>query len=434
MLTTRSVKYITLFSLLLIAGLVLGNRILIIMSLVPMGLIVLGVFISPPGRFQMVDSSVPERAWVGDIIELHFSIVVPAGFGTFTLHQDVPPHFSLEKGSNFRLFWKGWRERKVEFSFTVRCSKRGNYVFLPLKYQSRHVIWMRPSLEDTLGELHTLAVYHRIYNVRNIRGIPGQAESPFPTIDIAKIGVQTTDFREIRRYIAGDPIKNINWKATARLASPNPWPLTNEFEVEGKKSVWIFLDASRMLEVGTDIRNAFEYCLEAANSVLYYYSNRGYRVGLYVFNNQSELFYPDAGRKQFIKVSRQLLDIKPGTSFDEFPLAVEKCKRYILGYNPLCVIITRLDNRFASNIITGVKVLGRIKGPRRRKSPVMVVNIPGYAMVKGDTDIDDNAVLLMQLHSRPQAMQLRALGAVVLNWDPFKENLNAALLRSLRKR
>ena len=93
------------------------------------------------------------------------------------------------------------------------------------------------------------------------------ATSPFPVIDVAKIGVATTDFREIRNYVYGDPVKNINWKATARCTSPQAWPLTNEYEVEGKKTVWIFQDASRFLEVGTDIENAFEYCLEAANSV-----------------------------------------------------------------------------------------------------------------------------------------------------------------------
>jgi len=81
---------------------------------------------------------------------------------------------------------------------------------------------------------------------------------PFPINDMAKIGVATTDFREIRNYVYGDPIKNINWKATARSSSPEMWPLTNEYEVEGKKTVWLFLDTAGELEIGTNINNAFD--------------------------------------------------------------------------------------------------------------------------------------------------------------------------------
>ena len=73
--------------------------------------------------------------------------------------------------------------------------------------------------QGTLGEPIELLVQPTILNLRRIRGVPGIATSPFPVIDIAKIGVATTDFREIRSYVHGDPVKNINWKATARKAA-----------------------------------------------------------------------------------------------------------------------------------------------------------------------------------------------------------------------
>jgi uncharacterized protein (DUF58 family) len=434
MLTNRSIKYIAVFILLFVAGLLMGNRVLLIMSLAPFSLVVIGLFIKTPQTVKLESGHLPGRVWVGEIIDVKYQITVKEGIGAFTLHQDLPPHFSLESGNNLRTFWKGWKPLTITLNYRLRCTKRGSYTLLPIKYSGEHLAWLKPPVEATLGENHQLTVYPRIMNVKNIRGIPGEATSPYPVIDIARIGVHTTDFREIRQYVAGDPVKNINWKATARVCSPNPWPLTNEFEVEGKKSVWIFLDASKTLEVGTDIENAFEYSLEAANAVLYYYLNRGYRAGLYVFNNQGQLFYPETGQKQFVKISRKLLDLTAGHKYDEFPMAVEKCRRYILGYSPLCVVITRLDNRFSDNIVNGIKLLRRLKGRQQRRLPIMVINIPGYAMVGGQSTFDENASLMMQLNSRPKAQHIRALGAAVLNWDPLKENLNAALLKTLRKR
>jgi uncharacterized protein (DUF58 family) len=434
MLTSRSIKYIAIFITLLIAGLLLGNQILLVMSLIPFSLVVVGLFINTPQKIKLESNYLPGRVWVGEVVEVRYQITVSSGIGAFTLHQDIPPHFSLEAGNNLRTFWKSWRPLQITFAYKLRCTKRGNYTLLPIKYSSQHVIWLKPPLESRLGQNQALTVHPKIMNIKNIRGIPGQATSPFPTIDIAKIGVTTTDFREIRQYLAGDPVKNINWKATARVSSPNPWPLTNEFEVEGKKSVWIFLDASKTLEVGTDIENAFEYSLEAANAVLFYYINRGYRVGMYVFNNQGQFYYPDTGKKQFIKISRQLLDLSAGNQVDEFPRAVEKCRQYILGYNPLCIVITRLDNRFSGNIVNGIKLLRHFKGSHKRRLPIMVINIPGYSMVAGKGYCDENAALMMQLNTRPRIQQIRALGATVLNWNPLNQNLSAALLKSLRKR
>lgn len=177
--------------------------------------------------------------------------------------------------------------------------------------------------QGTLGEPIELLVQPKILNLRRIRGVPGIATSPFPVIDIAKIGVATTDFQEIRSYVHGDPVKNINWKATARKAAQGQlWPLVNEYEVEGKKAVWLFLDASSVLEVGTDIENAFEYCLEAANGVAYYFTDRGYRVGMYIYNDGNRLLYPDTGKKQFLRISWELIKLETTDQFDEFPRSI----------------------------------------------------------------------------------------------------------------
>jgi uncharacterized protein (DUF58 family) len=250
---------------------------------------------------------------------------------------------------------------------------------------------------------------------------------------MAKIGVATTDFREIRDYIYGDPVKNINWKATARQSAQGRlWPLVNEYEVEGKKSVWVFLDAASYLEVGTDIENSFEYCLEAANSVLFYYTDRGYRVGMYIYNDGEKLFYPDAGNKQFLRVSRELIHLKASPRYDEFPKAVEKCRRYLLGYNPLCVVVTRLDSDHNQAIIQGVNKLRLLRGRRRRKLPVMVVSVPGFHVMPRHDEYDENSAFMLRLRTRPYSQQLRRMGVSLLEWNPRRENFSTALLRQVK--
>jgi uncharacterized protein (DUF58 family) len=434
MLTSRSVKFVALFCLLLVAGLLLGNRVLIYLSLLSLCFLGINLWLIAPQEIQLIESSLPTRGWVGDVIEIKYRLFLKSGIGLITLHQDLSPGFSLCQGNNLRVIWKGWKSREYTFSYSIRCSKRGQYTFLPLKFEANHFLKMRPTQYGQIGEKTDLNVEYKLLNLRRIRHLRGLASEVNPVMDMAKIGVATTDFREIRQYHAGDPIKNINWKATARLTNPESWPLTNEFEVEGKKTVWIFMDGSKSMEVGTDIRNALEYSLQAAEAILYFYLDRGYRVGMYIFNNQQQLFYPETGKKQFVKISRELLKIKAGSKSAEFPAAVEKCRNYILGYNPLCVVITRLDSRFADNILQGVNLLRKMRGRSRHSLPVMVINLPGYTLLENSQIADENASILMQLNARPRIQGLRRLGASVINWDPNRQGLAVTLMQMVKSR
>jgi uncharacterized protein (DUF58 family) len=435
LLSLRSTKFIALFFGLLLAGLIFGNTIVLIMSLVPLIMLLAGLLTEPPQHLTVTEGELDTTIWIGDIVELKRQITADDGYGVITLYQELPPHFALVEGNNLRIVKKSWGKKTFTFTLKVRCAKRGHYILPPLRWETRHALGMTQAYYGTAGDTRELLVQPRILNIRRIRGITGIATSPFPVIDVAKMGVATTDFREIRNYVYGDPVKNINWKATARQSARGKnWPLVNEYEVEGKKSVWVFLDAASYLEVGTNIENSFEYCLEAANGVVYYYTDRGYRVGMYIYNDGNRLFYPDAGKRQFLRISRELISLNTSRNTNEFPKAIEKCRRYLLGFNPLCVIVTRLDSRYNSDVVQGITKLKLMRGRRRRQLPVMVISVPGYNIVPRLNEHDDNSAMMLQLDTRPQAQQIRRLGASLLEWNPRQENFSTALLRQVKNR
>ena len=433
MLTTHSTRFIALFTGFLLAGLLLTNLVLLAMGLVPLCVLLVGLLIEPPRRLGIRAGEVKTLIWLGDVVTIEWEITISDGLGIVSLFQELPGHFALVEGNNLKVCWKGWRPRTITFAYKVRCAKRGSYILPPVQWEARHALGLTETRQGALGEPVELTVRPKILNLRRIRGVAGIATSPFPVIDIAKIGVPTTDFREIRSYVHGDPVKDINWKATARKAAGGQlWPLVNEYEVEGKKSVWLFLDAASYLEIGTDIENVFEYCLEAANGVAYYFTDRGYRVGMYIYNDGNKLFYPDAGKKQFLRISRELIKLNTAEQFDEFPRAIEKCRRYLLGYNPLCIIITRLDSEAGKTIVHGVTKLRQLRGRRRRKLPVLVINIAGYHIIPKLDQYDENTSTMLRLHNRPLVQQLRRLGTSVLEWNPGRENFSTALLRQVK--
>jgi uncharacterized protein (DUF58 family) len=153
---------------------------------------------------------------------------------------------------------------------------------------------------------------------------------------------------------------------------------------------------------------------------------------MYIYNDGDRLFYPETGKKQFLRISRELINLNTSRRFDEFPKAIEKCRRYLLGYNPLCIIVTRLDTQYNNDIVRGVTKLRLLRGRRRRKLPVMVISVSGYNIIPRLNEYDDNSTLMLQLQSRPQTLQLRRLGASLLEWNPRRENFSTALLRQVK--
>jgi len=65
--------------------------------------------------------------------------------------------------------------------------------------------------------------------------------------------------------------------------------VVNEFEKEGKKSVWIFLDTSKIMSFGSNIKNVKEYSVEAVNSLSDYYIKHNCSVAFHTLEEAMSL-------------------------------------------------------------------------------------------------------------------------------------------------
>jgi len=436
MLTREAVGFVAIFIGIFVLALVLGNFILLCVSLVPLFTILLALLLGQPRLVEIAVHQTKRTIWRGDTIEVVCDVKIRRGIGKVILFQQLPTEFELVAGNNLKIIWKGWGAKTGFLTYKIRCPKRGKYVLRQIQCESRHFLGLIQTTSGAVqGTSIELVVKPKILNMRRIRSMRGIATTPFPVIDIAKMGVTTTDFRQIRDYVYGDPVKTINWKATAKQARKGTiWPLVNEYEFEGRKSVWIFLDASFYMEIGSNIENAFEYSVEATCGVAYYYLDRGYRLGMYIYHDGNRLFYPDSGKKQFNRLFRELIELKASKHGEDLTQAIDRCKSYILGYSPLCVIVTRLEKQSSNSLISGVKKIVLLRGRLRRKLPLMVISVTGYKIIPGMSEYEENAANLLQLETRPMVRTLRALGSSVLEWDPRRESFATALLRQVKVR
>lgn len=232
-----------------------------------------------PAVTRAISSTRIER---GGSVAITLEVDLPRGPGVVEVHQPLPDEFELTSGNNFHVMTLGFRKRREVVRFDARIPKRGEWTLAPVSVKLQHPMGLAETVPLTVTEPVTIKVEPRPRRARMPRDLRARAKRPFPDGDIARMGVATNEFRELREYVPGDPPRRINWKATARRigSGASEVPLVNETEWEGKKSVWIVVDGHAKLSVGTNIEDAREHAADAALSLMEMYLRRGYQVGL----------------------------------------------------------------------------------------------------------------------------------------------------------
>jgi uncharacterized protein (DUF58 family) len=385
---------------LLVSGILLTSYELLALSAFPILLLLTPTF---PVRISVESHDLDGGGYVGE--EFRVSIELSAkGFGVVKVMHKMPEHFELTGGSNaVARFVVGSATLKIEYSAIP--TKRGNYSLDKLVVQVENPFLTGKLFVREVEVPISIEVKQRIPKILKIGVHRGIAKSPTPEVDISKIGVPGTDFREIREYIAGDPVKFINWKASARKNDI----LVNQYEVEGKKSIWIFLDANPYMRHGETIRNYFEAAVEAANALSYYYTQKGYRVGLYLVGYRRYL-YPDTGRRQFRRIGDELIKIEPSDHSESLDEAIENSKSLLITYKPLIYFITRLEY---SRPIRAVLRASRFSRKMRR-TPVEVISL-SY-----DEETEELSRLALKTLKKSVESRLKASGIRTIDWEIHK--------------
>ena len=422
MLTREAYSILTVACALLVASFFLVSLASLVASITMIAYLALGYLASPPKVVSAVRTLSKASAKVGEEVEVRVDLKVEGGLGLLVVADEVEG-LAVE-GSNVRAYWIGPSRRSLSLSYKVKCVRRGVYGFKGVLWESRNAFGVRRYPARELKLPSELTVKPRLFEIRRVRGLRSLASSPFPAEDLAKVGVRTTDFKEVREYEVGDPVKAINWKATARLWPKRGKPLVNEYEVEGRKAVFIFLDCSEAMEVGAGPENVLEYALEAVSAVAYFYLSRGYRVGFYAYNDHHASLYPDVGKAHYGKLVDILLTLKASSLREGLLDAVEACRRYLLLFSPLTFVVTRVREGEYADLSAGIRKL--TKWLRRKgKGRVVVLDVDPYSLITGDPAVKGLAYL-----RRLKLLEgLRAKGAILLSWDPKRVKLSSLLMR-----
>ena len=124
----------------------------------------------------------------------------------------------------------------------------------------------------------------------------GQSESVFKG--------RGMEFAEVRPYLPGDEVRDIDWNVTARSGAP----FVKRFTEERELTVVLAVDVSGSLEFGSGATSKRELVAELAALLAFSALKNSDRVGLVLFSDRLELYVPPRkGRTQVLRIVRELL-------------------------------------------------------------------------------------------------------------------------------
>jgi len=153
------------------------------------------------------------------------------------------------------------------------------------------------------------------------------------------------DFEELRDYIPGDDVRDIDWNVTFRMGRP----FVKRFREERELGVILAVDISASGTFGSAQRSKREFAAEIAATLAYSAARSSDKVGLLLFSDRVELFLPPRkGRKHILRIIREMLTFEPKHKATSIPAALTFLN-HVLQRRSIVFLLTDFLHSFESS-------------------------------------------------------------------------------------
>ncbi|TVR61748.1 MAG: DUF58 domain-containing protein [Spirochaetaceae bacterium] len=357
------------------------------------------------------------RVGDGSPVEVTVSVENTGGtLPTVVLIDTIPYGLSVVSGSA-RFVTPIAAGETVSYTYTV-TGKRGRYAFNRITARSYGFGGVRSRIAE-------FPVHSELTSLPPRRTIESIPLSPRKTLLYhgpihAGIPGEGTEFFDVREYAVGDPMRRINWRATARHENRL---FTTDFERERITEIGIIVDGRAARNPVSHGVSLFEYTVAAAASLSDSLLSAGHRVGLVTIGVGLDWTFPGYGKKQAEKIYTALANASEGESavFD----ALDSIPTRVLPAGSQVVIVSPVrgdDVRALSVMVArGYSVLV-VRPDPESLAPIPVRPVRAAAIASRLQRID--RVLTLR--------ELERVGVPVVSWD-IKEPLEACIRSHIPK-
>ncbi len=298
-------------------------------------------------------------------------------------------------------------------AYTLKPLQRGKHVFagVQLRILSRLQLWWRDSQLPVVSEVRVYPNFAAISQYALLA--TDNHLSQMGIIKRRRRG-EGQDFHQLREYRPGDSLRQIDWKASARLSKP----ISREYQDERDQEVFFLLDCGHRMQAKDGELSHFDHTLNAILLLSYVALKQGDAVGLGTFGGAQRWLRPKKGQTSLNQILNALYDLQatpqaPDYSQAATELLVRQKKR------ALVILISNLRDEDTDDLLPALHLL-------RKRHLLLFASMREQALdqqlqqpVDNLEDALEQAATEHYLHLRQQTLEkVRAAGAQSIDVPP----------------
>ncbi len=278
----------------------------------------------------------PEKLSNGDENLINVSL---KNYYTFPINikiiDEIPFQFQVR---DFEIKRKIKASSQDELNYELRPTERGEYYFgnlnvyvaSPLRIISRRFTFDNGNMVPTYPSYIQLRKYDLIAFSNNL--------FQYGIKKIRRIG-HSMEFEQIKEYVAGDDIRTLNWKATAKKNSL----MINQFQDEKSQSVYMVIDKGRVMKMPFNGLSLMDYAINATLVLSNVILKKQDKAGMFAFSKKVEnRVFAEKRSSQMQKILETLYNIKTDFFESDYSRLYVDIKKNI-NHRSLIILYTNFE-------------------------------------------------------------------------------------------
>lgn len=151
------------------------------------------------------------------------------------------------------------------------------------------------------------------------------------------------EFAEVREYVSGDDIRDIDWNVTARAGKP----FIKKFDEERELTVMLMIDVSASGFYGTGDTLKSDLMVELSSVLSFSAIKNNDKVGLILFSDKIEKFIPpQKGKPHVMRIIRELIFYKAEDQQTDLSQAIEFVQKVVKRKSVIFLLSDYQDTHF----------------------------------------------------------------------------------------
>lgn len=233
----------------------------------------------------------------------------------------------------------------------VKIFDRGLAAFGPVSARVRSPLgWWRRTTKH--GAPETVKVYPNYEPVVRFALLATQARQEQMGIQRRPVGGSSRDFHQLRDYREGDPLSQIDWKASSRHRAL----ISREFREQRNQRVIFLADTGRRMRAIDGDLPQFDHCLNAMLLLSYVALRQGDWVGVQSFGGTDRWLPAVKGAHSMTRILNHLFDYRTTAAPSDFTAAAERFQTRERR-RALVIVLTNLRGEDAAELTPALNTL-----------------------------------------------------------------------------